>query len=514
VLTSLRQSLTNVFGLDPRSLAVLRIGFGLILLVDLAVRATDLRAMYAGDGILPIDYSIAIRGPGGWSLHWLSGSVWFQCLMFAIAAVLAAGMIVGWRTRWMVFGSWLLLSSLHVRNTVILNAGDSMLRILLFWSIFLPLGAMWSLDATTKRGRGDTVAPQPVASVGTFCFILQLCFIYWFTGLYKLNYTWLGFDPAGAAVDWSRVGGEALHRAMSYDLYRKPLAEALLASPELLRVISIGTVLLELIAPLLLFVPFATRWWRVLVISAFVLLHIGIELTLHVGLFGAVAVVAWMALLPAMFWDSRPLQWLARTTRSLIHQKRPPIHEVNTSVIMPPTQSAPIEIRALTMAICLFLMLIVFVWNVSHFLGDEPRDKLQRPLRPVVNALLLRQQWNMFSRPITRETWFVYRAALPDGRVVDVFRDGQPVSMGKPSDPDAMFRNHRWRKLHAALATRTYKDFRQPVAEYVFRQWNEQHPDAPIKRLDLYQVREELAPEFSFLDFNEEWCLTIRDEEN
>jgi hypothetical protein len=514
VRTYLHQLLTNVFGLDTRSLAVLRIGFGLILLIDLALRAADLRAMVAGDGILPIDYSIAIRGPGGWSLHGLSGGMWLQWLLFAIASALAAGMLVGWRTRWMVVGSWLLLTSLHMRNPLILNAGDSMLRILLFWSIFLPLGAIWSLDARAKHARGETVAPQPVASVGTFCFILQLCIVYWCTGLYKLNYSWLGFDPAGAAVDWSRVGGEALQRAMSYDLYRKPLAEVLLASPELLRAISIGTVLLELFAPLLLFVPFGTRWWRVLVICAFLLLHIGIELTLHVGLFGPVAVVAWMALLPQMFWDSRPVQWLARTLHPLLHQKRAQISDRNSPEILSPTQSAPIGVRALATTTCLIVMLMVLVWNVSQFLGEERRASLQRPLRPIVNALALGQRWAMFSRPIRRETWFVYRATLPDGRVVDVFRDGQPVSMSRPTDAKVMFKNHRWRKLHATLNLRTYKNFRQPVAEYVFRRWNEEHPDAPINRLDLYQVREDILPEFSLIDFNEEWCLTIRDETN
>jgi hypothetical protein len=177
VPSQFRKSLTNIFGLDPRSLAAMRFGFGLILLADLAFRATDLRAMYAGDGVLPIEYSMALAGKAGWSLHWLSGAVWYQTLLLVFEMALAAGMAVGWHTRWMVFGSWLLLTSLHARNPLILNAGDTMLRVLLFWSIFLPLGAVWSLDERARRRRGETASREPVANVSTFCLIIQLCIV-------------------------------------------------------------------------------------------------------------------------------------------------------------------------------------------------------------------------------------------------------------------------------------------------------------------------------------------------
>ena len=74
-----------------------------------------------------------------------------------VRVLLAVALLVGYRTRLATIGSWILLASIHVRLPVVINAGDTLLRVLLFWSIFLPLGAMWSVDA--RRGR-------PVAAPG------------------------------------------------------------------------------------------------------------------------------------------------------------------------------------------------------------------------------------------------------------------------------------------------------------------------------------------------------------
>ena len=228
----LHQKLTDVIGLDPRSLAVLRIGLGLTLLLDLGVRAMDVAAMYAGDGIMPIDASIKAAGPMGWSLHWISGEPWFQWLLLGTGFLFAVGVVAGWQTRWMLLASFVLLASIQTRNQAILNGGDGMFRVMLFWSIFLPLGSVWSLDARRRTRRGHPPSLKPVVSVATFCFILQLCLVYWFAGTAKLNDVWLGFDPDAvwsdpASLSSATFGGEAMQHAMHYDIYSKPAATLL-----------------------------------------------------------------------------------------------------------------------------------------------------------------------------------------------------------------------------------------------------------------------------------------------
>src|SRR5262249_20163344 len=160
---------------DVRSLAVLRMALGSILLADLWVRSRDLAAMYTDDGIAPVAFVRNLTSGGQWSLHLLGGALWYQATLFVLAAVLAVALGVGFRTRLATIGSWILLASLHVRLPVVLNAGDTLLRVLLFWGMFLPLGSCWSLDVRK-------VGPRPggrVATPATAAYIIQLAIVYW-----------------------------------------------------------------------------------------------------------------------------------------------------------------------------------------------------------------------------------------------------------------------------------------------------------------------------------------------
>ena len=62
----------QLFGIDLRSLAVLRIGLALLVLTDLFDRLPDLEAHYTDQGVLP-----RFGLPTGlFGLHSLSGSAW------------------------------------------------------------------------------------------------------------------------------------------------------------------------------------------------------------------------------------------------------------------------------------------------------------------------------------------------------------------------------------------------------------------------------------------------------
>ena len=46
-------------------------------------------------------------------------------------------MVLGYKTRWAVFGAYLMTVSVHNRNWLVNNGGDDILRSILFLSIFL-----------------------------------------------------------------------------------------------------------------------------------------------------------------------------------------------------------------------------------------------------------------------------------------------------------------------------------------------------------------------------------------
>jgi hypothetical protein len=103
------------------------------------------------------------------SLHMWGGSWWAMAIMFAIHLVAAMAMLVGWHSRTAAFSVWLLTTSLQCRNILVLHSGDVLLRLSLFWALFLPLGDVFSLDAAFKKRHGTSRAyassSSPIRSI-------------------------------------------------------------------------------------------------------------------------------------------------------------------------------------------------------------------------------------------------------------------------------------------------------------------------------------------------------------
>jgi hypothetical protein len=203
---------------------------------------------------------------------------------------------VGWWTRLATAAAWVLVLSLHTRVPVIINAGDTLLHALLLWAVFLPLGGRWSVDARRRGVRGDGAipgdTPSAVCSPASAAILLQMALVYICTGIFKL-----------ANGDW--WAGTSLYYVMSFDAYARPAAGWMLQHPELLRALTWGTLALEIGGPVAAFCPWFTGPIRLAVIVSFVLFHLGIELTMTVGLFSWVSLAGWLLFVPGGFWRKR-----------------------------------------------------------------------------------------------------------------------------------------------------------------------------------------------------------------
>src|ERR1700739_749758 len=93
-------TLRSVFTLDLRALALMRKGIGMVLLLDLGIRFSDLKAHYSNEGLLPLDVLFRRSwDPWNISLHTISGLWQIQASLFAVAALFAVLLIIGYRTR-------------------------------------------------------------------------------------------------------------------------------------------------------------------------------------------------------------------------------------------------------------------------------------------------------------------------------------------------------------------------------------------------------------------------------
>lgn len=435
--------LDEVFGMDLRGLAVYRVLLGLILLLDTADRLPDVAAHYTDAGALP--RALVPGAEGRLSLHMLSGGPELQLALLALAAVAAVGVALGLGTRVSLLVSWVLNISIQTRNPLVLYGGDIVLREILFWSLFLPLGARWSLDARLGRGGGARAL-----SMGTAAYLAQIALIYITTVMLK------------SGDDWR--DGTAVWYALQIDHFTSPLGRELLAFPRLLALLTHAVFWFEAIGPWLLLVP---RWWvRAPVVLGMIAMHLGFEMFMEIGLFPWISALSWIPLLPAAVWDRLRLPRLAGPTLGLGR----------------PAQG----LAALT-------LLYVCWWN----LGSVYPKTLGVPgvWRAPARAVRLDQYWDMFApEPLKDDGWFVAVGTRRDGVENDAIRGG-PVSWAKPWDVANSYRNERWRKYMRNLWNRKYASLRDPYLGWICRTWNANAAKhAQLLEIELFYVLEQTPP--------------------
>ncbi|MEO0540784.1 MAG: HTTM domain-containing protein [Cyanobacteria bacterium P01_A01_bin.105] len=281
--------LESRYGLDLRSLALLRVGLALVLLLDTLRRFPDGAALYSDQGVLPRSYLGDLWESGYWSLHALSGSAWVQGVLLALAVFFALQMLVGYRTRIAVIASWVLLVSVHNRNPLLTFAADDVFRAVMFWAMFLPLGARYSIDWALNTS--EKPQRQRIFTGAVMALTVQQCFVYMFSAVFKTT-----------SVDWW-PDGTAVYYSLSFDQYATPLGSWLLNLGPLLVAFTFITLVLEWLGPLLLWSPVRTDLCRTAAVMTFIGLHLGFGATLRIGIFPLLSAVTWLAFIPTSLWE-------------------------------------------------------------------------------------------------------------------------------------------------------------------------------------------------------------------
>jgi hypothetical protein len=437
----MREYLARAFGCDLRSLAAFRIALGILLLADIAWRLPWFDVWLTETGAWPIAAAQA-ETPRGWSLYFLSGSAAWAVGLLTSAGAAAIALIAGWRTRWATVLSWILLVSLQTRNVLPLNAGDIVLRLLLFWGVFLPLGARWSVDARAEAQGGLFV------SVGTAALLIQVALIYVFNALYKTGEAW--------------KAGTAIEVVLQQETYTTALAPWLLEWPRLLRVATHGTWWFELLGPFLAFFPWRTSLARGLVAFGFIGFHLALFATLRIGLFPLICIAAWLPFIPGGFWDAFRRRDLAPVV---------------------PSRSKVFDVLA-GMALA-----IVLVSNVLGFAGQARPAWLRLP----ANVLRLDQQWSLFAPdPGRTEGWMVVVIETADGKEYDALT-GAEVDWARPAHLGAVLPSGQWRKYLAAVRSQRFPNRARVFANFHLAQWQRLHPGQQVTRVRLHYLWEWLA---------------------
>jgi predicted DCC family thiol-disulfide oxidoreductase YuxK len=292
------------FAVDPRALGLFRIALGLLTLYDVLRRVPYATMFYSNQGLFPNHWLLySTKGDHALSLM-LGLSTPAQAIAFFIATMLCLlAFTVGWHTRLFHVLSAIGILSIHGRIPLTENGGDVVLNLWWLWTLALPLGRRFSLDAVRRslaarpdKGAGalnlrGTPSISPVWSLSILAVLLQYTVIYFFNTVHKTGPDWMD----GSALWW----------VFEQDRITRGLGVWMLDTlpPSVGRALTWGTLVVEGIAPILLLTPLLTRWARRAFIVLLGALHIGIWATVDVGLFSPNMLVAYLLLLSAQDLD-------------------------------------------------------------------------------------------------------------------------------------------------------------------------------------------------------------------
>ncbi|HEX9295557.1 MAG TPA: HTTM domain-containing protein [Polyangiaceae bacterium] len=301
-------SAVEAYGIfDHRSVGLARIGLGLLLLYNLWRRVPQLSTWYSNDGLLP--NHILLWRPMFefmFSFFFAASQPGEAAVMFVVCGFIFAMFTIGYRTRLFHVLSMVCLVSVQTRQAFTMNGGDVALTVLCFWTMFLPMGARFSVDAmrASLAERQEKTADElndraafaragayPTASLAYFAILLQLAVIYYFNAVNKHGWTWRQ--------------GSAIH----YVLYQERMVTwfgALVRDHLNLRMakaLTFTTLILEYAAPILILSPVGKVWLRRLAWILLPLLHLGFAAFLNLGQFSFNMIGYFPLLVTASDWS-------------------------------------------------------------------------------------------------------------------------------------------------------------------------------------------------------------------
>lgn len=465
----LTAAVTRRVGIDHRALAAFRIALGLLLLANLLTRARYLGTFYTDGGALPRSVLLA-NFDGANQVFTYLPDPWGPILLFPVAGLFALALLVGYRTRLATAASLVLLILLHLRNPLVLNSGDLLLRSFLIWGLFLPLDRRWAIDA---RNYEDTDAT--VSSVATAAVLTQVLLVYVINATYKVD------GPL-----WR--SGEAVAHVFQADQLTYLLGDVLAASPRLLMAVTSLWMALLVAAPLLLVLPGRLR---ALLASVYVALHAGMLLTMPIGLFPLVSIAGLLLFYPPVAWDTAG-RVLADTR--LVDTVRSGSRRAEAAV-RPSTRIRPewLPLDRLSAVLWVVIPAVVFTLVLLSAGATATETDLPEPLERGIDTANLQQEWQMFAPYPARTThWYAFPANRTDGTSIDAFYGG-PAALARPPDAADTYPSNRWRKYLQSVRGDEDGTFRTAFAEYLCTRWNQNHA-TDIETVAIYTGYERTDP--------------------
>lgn len=212
-------------------------------------------------------------------------------------------MTIGWHTSRCTVAIWLLVVSTHNRNPLVCDIGDAYLAAVLFWSMFLPLGARFSVDCALRRDR-TLFESERYVGAASLALVLQIALFSFVSAVQRTGRDWRD--------------GSAMYYALSLDSHATAVGLFVARSPFVTHALTSLFKWLEWSCSLCTVAPIFNWQLRLLAVLSSAVLHIGFGVLLELGMWMWVPPAVSLVLLPPQFWIWwRQLLWPRTATLRL-----------------------------------------------------------------------------------------------------------------------------------------------------------------------------------------------------
>jgi len=436
----------NIFRIDLRSLALFRIVLGALVALDSFRKFFLVDDFYSDLGVMPrLHWIEHYMRADKFSFHLLFGDSTVLHFLLGLQVLLALAFTLGYKTRFVNVLLWFFVCSLQSRNYLILSSADQLMRMGLFWCMFLPMGARFSMDGKAQG--------QSISNIGSAALLVQFAVMYIFTAFLKWHPVW--------TKDFT-----AVHYALHIDIFAKPLGVWLRNFFPLTQFMTASTMVLEIVGPLLALT--GLKWIRFAMAVVFIGFHLSLMASMEIGLFPMACIAFWLLYFGTEFWGSRWGVALERRLDQTFSQKSYPLKPMWS-------------VSQVFVCFCLSLVLWVNLASVRVL-------PLTRWVDSTTMFLYVDQAWEMFAPyPIRNDGWFIIEGKTRSGKIYDV-KTGGPVTLEKPALLSATFPGSEWRKFLLNAWDSGAEKILKPYGQYLCRSG-----DDPLVALSFTFMKETTA---------------------
>jgi len=471
-----------VFGCTYEGLALFRILLGVLLTAELILRFRFLHVFYTDEGTKPLrlllpkidDIYLYV------CYHCRFGTLLQQQVLLGIQVVVAICFSIGYHTKLAAVLSFYMYTSLILRNTWLYFILDRYFYYFLFYSMFLPLGEKWSLDAAAKRRRKGPVCKRPSVYVNPATVALKLL-VFWIYidagfGKYldpKKGWTYHA-DPLPALDTYAR------HTVFAQHLYG-------LLGPGGLRFMTPIVVYVEILSVPVALVGSYLGNAQIVNFAIFLIcqMHIGISLSIrNSNLLSYAACCAWLVFLP-MGWKDNNSSSGTDTDEDRATSRS--------------ASSLKSKLGALVTLVMVSAMVGGNIWFEAIATGCSTES-----LR-LIWSTLLQNRWNVFIGAEEYVTWEIAPGRLQDGSVVDVWGRTNNVNWNMPGSGapcTSTSRPGRWRSF--PYLAELEEDETEALWGYLCREWDRENeadtknPGRKLLRFNFFMLQADVLPNMGF----------------